>query len=249
MRWLEKGSPLRETVKRGVAETARLMGTITHVATDDPAVALTFDDGPHPEATPRLLDLLGESGARATFFVVGLAARRHRRIVERALAEGHAVANHSWDHPSMPLLTRRAQRLQIEWCRKVLPAGASRLFRPPWGHQDLRARWTARRCGHDVVAWSVMAEDWSDDDAETLLGRIRPGLGPGSIVLFHDALFRTDAPGHRDRRPTVEAVRRLLAEEAGRTRFVTVPELLTLGRARRWHWYKPADLDWLERQI
>lgn len=251
VRWLEKGSAPRELAKRLVAETARVFGTITHVKTAEPAVALTFDDGPHPLYTPRLLDLLGEHGARATFFMVGLAAREHPEVVRRVLDEGHVVGNHSWDHPSFPLLSRRGRTLQIRWCDEVLPAppaGAPKLFRPPWGHQDLGTRLLARRLGYEVIAWNAMGEDWRLDPPEDVVARIETRLAPGSIVLLHDRLYKTDAPAHRDRSGTLEAVRLLLERQKG-YRFVTVPELLTLGRPMRWHWYKRPDLDWLHEQI
>lgn len=249
MRWLEKGSVLREAAKRGVMETARILGTLTHVSTREPAVALTFDDGPDPESTPKLLDLLARYDAKATFFVVGVSAREHPEIVRRAADEGHALGNHSWDHPSFPLLTGRAQRLQMRWCEQVLPPQEMKLFRPPWGHQNLRSRLNAALLGYRVVAWSAMAEDWARDPAQDLVARVEERLRPGSIVLFHDALFRTDDPRHRDRTPTLEAVETLLERYDGRYRFVTVPELLEMGSPRRWHWYKRSDLDWLQRQI
>ena len=240
---------VKSAIKSVLAASARIGGTITHVATREPLAALTFDDGPNPEATPRLLDLLGAHGARATFFVVGEAAARHREIVVRAAREGHAVANHSWDHPSFPLLTSAERRRQIARCAAALAPHGERLFRPPWGHQSLASRWDAARCGHAVVAWSAMAEDWLDDPAEVLSARVRPHLVPGAIVLLHDALYRTIAERFRDRAPMLAAVESLLREFAGRLRFVTVPELLRAGRARKWHWYKPADRAWLAQQI
>lgn len=249
VRWLSKGSPVRETIKRGVMETARILGTVTHVSTPEPVVALTFDDGPDPQSTPRLLDLLDKYDAKATFFVVGLAAREHPDIVQRTAREGHALGNHSWDHPSFPLLTGRAQRLQMRWCEEVLPPQDVKLFRPPWGHQNLKSRCNAALLGYRVVAWSSMAEDWRRDPADLLVDRVEERLRPGAIVLFHDALFRTDRPEHRDRTPTLEAVEQLLETYSERYRFVTVPELLRLGSPRRWHWYKRSDLDWLHRQV
>lgn len=247
--WLAKGSPLREWAKRRVADSAVVLGTLTHVETEEPLVALTFDDGPHPVHTPRLLDLLGEHGARSTFFMIGRAVARHPEIAERAAAEGHVVANHSWSHPSFPLLSGRGRRIEIRWTQEALPASAQRLFRPPWGNQDLASRLTAWRLGFSVVAWSVMAEDWGRDSAAVLVERLRRGLRPGAIALLHDALYETDHPAHRDRGPTLEAVRTLLEQEEGRFRFVTVPELVAAGRPRYWHWYKPPDLAWLRRQI
>ncbi len=259
-RWLAKGSPLRERVKDWVAASARppFLGTLVRVETEVPAVALTFDDGPNPEATPRLLDLFAAHGARATFFMVGKSARRHADLAERAAAEGHALGNHTWDHQSMPLLSRRGRRTQLRWCQEALPVpsppdgvgtGPPRLFRPPWGHQSLASRLDAARLGFQVIAWDVMAEDWRGDGADTLAERMEAKIRPGSIVVLHDALYATDAEAHRDREPVIAAVARLLERLGERYRFVTVPELMTLGRPRYWHWYKPSDLDWLHRQI
>jgi peptidoglycan/xylan/chitin deacetylase (PgdA/CDA1 family) len=239
----------KSVIKSMLAASARIGGTITHVATRQPLAALTFDDGPNPEATPHLLDLLAAHGARATFFMVGEAAVRHSEIVARAVSEGHAVANHSWDHPSFPLLSSSERRRQIERCAAALGPRGERLFRPPWGHQSVGSRWDAARAGHAVVAWSAMAEDWLDDPADVLAARVRPGLAPGAIVLLHDALYRTIAERYRDRAPMLAAVDALLREFAARLRFVTVPELLRAGRPRKWHWYKPADRAWLVRQI
>jgi peptidoglycan-N-acetylglucosamine deacetylase len=240
---------LKTLLKRAYMHSAGGFGTITHVATDEPVAALTFDDGPEPTFTPRLLEILERHGARGTFFMVGLAASRQRELVERVARGGHAIGNHSWDHVSFPLLRSRWRRLQIRWCEEVLAPHGRRLFRPPWGHQNLASHLDALRLGYRVVTWNLMAEDWADDSAEVLAERVLGGLRPGSIVLFHDALFRTHELRCRDREPTLRAVEILLAELAGRYRFVTVPELLRLGRPRRWHWYKPSDLDWLRKQV
>ncbi len=253
-----KGSAAREFVKRRIEDLASLaggrwsVGTITHVDTEQPLVALTFDDGPDPETTPRLLDVLGAAGAQATFFVVGKAARAHPEIVGRARDEGHCVANHSWDHSSMPLLTSAWRRRQIAWCEEVLPPRPPEepaLFRPPWGHQTWRSRLDAARAGVDVVAWSVMAEDWHPEPATALVQRLEAGLRPGAIALLHDRLFCTHDVRARDRTASVDAVAELLHRHGNEYRFVTVPELLRSGRARRWPWYKPSDLDWIQRQL
>jgi len=262
-RWLAKGSPTRERIKDWVAASARppFLGTLVRVDTEVPAVALTFDDGPNPDATPRLLDLFAAHDARATFFMVGKSVRRHRALAERVAAEGHSLGNHTWDHQSMPLLGRRGRQAQLQWCQEALDgvqdppgptaesAGRPRLFRPPWGHQTLSSRLDAARLGFRVIAWDVMAEDWRGDDADTLTERMEERIRPGSIVVLHDALYATDAEEHRDREPVIEAVARLLERLGDRYRFVTVPELMTLGRPRFWHWYKPSNLDWLHRQI
>jgi peptidoglycan/xylan/chitin deacetylase (PgdA/CDA1 family) len=247
--WLAKGSPLREWTKDRLADSAMVLGTVTRVATREPAVALTFDDGPDPAATPRFLDVLARRDARATFFMVGKSARRHQGLALRVAREGHAAANHSWDHTSFPLLRGSWRRRQLRWCQEALPPGSPRLFRPPWGHQSPGSRLDAARLGFRVVTWDVVAEDWRGDDAQTLLDRMEAGIRPGSIVVLHDALYATDDAAHRDREPVIEAVALLLERLGGRFRFVTVPELLRLGRPRRWHWYRRSDLEWLHKQV
>lgn len=233
----------KRLAKRLIAASAALTGTVTHAAVEEPLVALTFDDGPDPEATPRLLELLAARGARATFFMIGRIAADQPRLVAQVAAGGHAIGNHSWDHPSLPLLKRRWRRLQIRWCREALAPHGGRLFRPPYGHQSPASQLDAVRLGYRPVTWSVNAEDWQDDPAETLLARVRRRLAPGSIVLFHDRLHTAFEECFRDRGPTLEAVARLLDEEGERYRFVTVPELLARGRPRKAHWYQRPDLD------
>src|SRR5690242_18370490 len=103
---------LRTTYRRLKSIPLFVFGTITHVSTSKPAVALTFDDGPDPVFTPRLLDILQQHHAKATFFMVGQAAERHPDIVKKVAAAGHAIGNLSWDHPSFPLLTGRERRDQ-----------------------------------------------------------------------------------------------------------------------------------------
>ena len=231
--------------------SASLTGSVVRVSTRERAAALTFDDGPHPEVTPRLLDLLGSRGARATFFLVGRAAASHRALVKRMAAEGHALGNHTWNHLSMPLLTSRWRRIQIDWCREVLDecgAQPMRLFRPPYGHQTPTSQLDAVRTGHRVIGWDAIAEDWLDDPAETLVARVERRLRPGSIVLFHDRLYHAVDPAHFDRGPTLEAVEMLLDRHPDYS-FVTVPELLALGRPYRWHWYQRPNLEWLRRLL
>ena len=238
---------IRPIARRLLTASAALTGTVTSVVTRERAAALTFDDGPNPEVTPRLCELLEAHGARGTFFMVGRAAARWPEVVARVAAGGHAIGNHSWDHLSLPLVKRRYRRLQLRWCERALAPHGSRLFRPPWGHQSVATQIDAALLGYRTVVWSVMAEDWSDDPAERLVERVEAGLAPGAIALFHDALWTSMVERNRERGAMLEAVEVLLARRASSWRFVTVPELLALGRPRREHWYKRPDLDWLGR--
>ncbi len=240
--------PTLRSFARGLVElSAAATGTLIRVQTREPAVALTFDDGPDPRWTPLLLDLLARHGARATFFMVGKQAVAHRTVVERVAAEDHAIGNHTWDHPSLPTLRSPYRRAQLRWAREGLAPWGDRLFRPPYGHQTLASQLDTVAVGYRVVGWNALAEDWLDDPAEVLVARVERRLVPGSIVLLHDRLATFVDPRHADRGPTLEAVEQLLTRHAGRYRFVTVPELLSLGLPRKWHLYRRPNLDWLHR--
>jgi peptidoglycan/xylan/chitin deacetylase (PgdA/CDA1 family) len=223
----------------------RLLGTTTHVATHEPAVALTFDDGPHPDNTARLLDILDRHDARATFFVVGEAVQRQHELMKRMAHGGHAIGNHTWDHPSMPLLSGAKRRAQIRKCWRAIEPYGIKLFRPPHGHQSLRSRLDLLLMGYQVVTWNVSARDWLDLDRDQLLQNVMGRIRPGSIVLFHDALYKFIEERYKDRTPTLQAVDRLLAQLKNQYRFVTVPQLLEFGRPRRRAWYRMPDKDWV----
>ena len=228
------GRRARELVRAAIGRATWPVGSLIRVATEEPAIALTFDDGPHPEETPAVLELLERHGARGTVFMVGASARRHPEVVERVLAGGHAVGNHSLDHRSLRTLDRRGRRAQVTGGADALGPRAAALFRPPLGELSLAARRDVARCGHQVVVWDVVAEDWRDDPAEVLLRRVLRRLRRGSIVLLHDTLFVATEERYRDRAPLHGALEALLARLAGPYRFVTVPELLRIGRPVRW---------------
>lgn len=227
------------------AVAQRAMGTITHVSTQDPVAALTFDDAPHPEFTPRLLDVLERNQARATFFVIGEAAQRHPDLVQRIAQAGHAIGNHSWDHPSFPLISGRERRAQLRACEKVIAPYGQRLFRPPYGHQSVASRLDALCLGYQVIAWNLHAYDWLDHDANWMADRLTNRIKPGSIILLHNALYHTPEEQCADRGPVIEAVNMLLERVGDRFRFITIPELLQRGRPQRRSWYREGDVDWL----
>ena len=227
----------------------RVIGNFTHVSTRDPVAALTFDDGPHPESTPRLLDILENHQVHATFFLVGEVAQRHRWLVRRIAQAGHAVGNHSWDHKSFPLLNGRERRAQIRACNKAIAPYGQRIFRPPYGDQTMGSRLDALLMRHQVIFWNLVAYDWLDHDADWIADKIISEIKPGDVILFHDALYTTIEERYSNREPVFEAINMILEKIGDRFRFVTIPELYRYGRPQRRLWYKKTDPDWLNKLI
>lgn len=224
-----------------------LFGTITNVFTTKPVVALTFDDGPDPEWTPRLLEIMQRHNARGTFFMIGAQAAQHPNVVARVASGGHAIGNHTWDHPSFPLVSSRERFDQLRRCSRVLGSSVGRMFRPPYGHQNARSRLDLAIAGFSVVTWNIIQPDWLDHDAETIAAAIAKDVYPGSIVVLHDRLSDALKPEYFNRQPTLDAVELLLKQMSGRFRFVTVPELLRCGPARRVFWSQLPDRAFLAR--
>lgn len=153
-------------------------------------VALTFDDGPDPQRTPAVLDLLARQGVRATFFVVGARAEAHPELVRRMVAEGHVVGNHSYTH-SWRFPLHSLGRTMEELCRtgEVLhriTGRQPRLFRPPFGVTNPTIARAVRRLGLDPVGWSIRSLDTMGQSPERVAARILRRLHPGAVILLHD---------------------------------------------------------------
>lgn len=156
-------------------------------------VALTFDDGPTPGSTERVLDALGEAGVRAAFFVVGRNVERWPDIIRRIDAEGHLVGNHTWDHSHYGIFGRDAYwRAQVEQTDRIIEQTIGRrlaLFRPPMGMKTWHVTDAARRAGHTVVTWNRRAMDaLAGTDAARIVSRLVPSSRPGDVLLLHDGL-------------------------------------------------------------
>lgn len=160
-------------------------------------VSLTFDDGPDPEATPKLLRLLAARDARATFFLIGARAARHPEIVRAIAAEGHEVGNHTWHHRNAWFLGPRATEEEVVGGARVLAEITGTfptLYRPPWGIVNVPALRAARRAGFTTVLWSVQPEGLHPRAAENQLRYCARHLDDGAIVCLHDAPGVPGAP-------------------------------------------------------
>jgi peptidoglycan-N-acetylglucosamine deacetylase len=229
--------------KSGAARqlASTLLATITGVKTTVPAAAITFDGGPDGRWTPQVLDILGEHGAKATFFVTGYHVEKHPRIMERMVEAGHVVGNHSWDHPSFPLVSGRERRSQLRRCERALAPyqGKIKLFRPPYLDQSLSSRLDAALYRYRVISTNLHAYDWEDRASAFMLECLVDGLAPGSIILLHDAVCDQR---YRSRTEMLRALDAFLSHSSGSHDFVTVPDLLKLGRPVRGHGLKKPNV-------
>ncbi|RME70602.1 MAG: polysaccharide deacetylase family protein [Chloroflexi bacterium] len=220
------------------------LATIVGVHTSQKLIALTFDDGPHPAFTPRLLELLAQYRARATFFMVGQHVEQWPNLARQVVQAGHEAGNHTFTHSRLVGRTPWAVAGELLRCKRAIrrATGVSpRLMRPPEGKQDVIAFLTARLLGYRVVHWSASAFDWRGDPAEVVTRRVLSGVGRGAIVLMHDGV--TPSPGRQtvvspDRTPTLKALPGVLGRirEKG-YRFVTVSELLHTAPLIRESWF------------
>lgn len=174
-------------------------------------VALTFDDGPHPEDTPALLGALRAAGVRATFFFVGQRMRRHPELVRAVAAAGHEVEPHSDTHPWWFSLAG-PRRVECEVARSAstveeLTGRRPEAFRPPVGHDNVFLGRALRRAGLELTTWSVRSLDTLGGSPESIRRRVLRRARPGSIVLLHEGVRR--APGRPS--PTVSALPGLIA--------------------------------------
>lgn len=167
-----------------------LVDNRSRVGTKRKAVALTFDDGPDPVSTPRLLDILRKEGVPATFFAVGERVERHPDIVRRAIVEGHLVENHTWGHPSMfCFLMPWRLRDEIDRCGSVISRACGRpprYFRSPVGlrHPFLRPYLERRQL--EYISWRVRTRDTLEKKPAVLVERVLRKATSGDIILFHD---------------------------------------------------------------
>ncbi|TDD11064.1 polysaccharide deacetylase family protein [Nonomuraea deserti] len=187
-----------------------------------PRVALTFDDGPDPDHTPRLLDLLRHYHVPATFFCLGLHAAAHPRLVARVAEEGHSVGNHTWSHPYLPDLTRQEVLAQVDRTAEVLAGITGQvptLFRPPFGGRNADVLGWLAQHGQTTVLWDVEAADWALPGASAIAHQVIRDTDFGSVVLLHD--------GGGDRSQTIEALPLILETlMVSGCRFVPVEDLI-----------------------
>lgn len=194
-------------------------------------IALTFDDGPDEKYTPQVLDILKNSDAKATFFLIGSKIMKYPGIAERILREGGEVGNHTFTHPNTTYLGEKNLEIELSAFQRALESVSGKhtvLFRPPYGEdvepektEELKSILTTSRLGYLTVAMHIDPRDWQTSDAEMIVQKTIEAAeaGKGNIVLLHD--------GGGDRNLTLEALPGIIAELKNRGfEFVTVSELI-----------------------
>ena len=158
-------------------------------------IAMTFDDGPHPQNTTRLLDMLRERNIKATFYVIGRSVDLYPQVVRRTVAEGHEIGNHTHTHRLLSKLSDAEVRKELSSCRDSIARAAGvqpRTMRPPYGGLLQRQReWVHAEFHYPTILWSVDPLDWKRPGASVVSSRILAGASSGGIVLAHDLHAQT----------------------------------------------------------
>lgn len=204
---------------------SRVFGSVLgELPPDGQRVSLTFDDGPNPDATPRILDALAENNVKATFFVLGAHAERWPELVRRVVSEGHQVGNHGYFHKKLHLKSPFYVKRDITLGKRAIErAGGStpRFFRAPHGFRSPWVTTIARSLGERTIGWSLGVWDSDRPGVKAIVDRTIEGTKPGSIILLHDG---DGYNANGDRMQTARAVPDIISRlhDSG-FEFVTLP--------------------------
>ena len=191
-------------------------------------LALTYDDGPNPAWTLRLLDILAEHNVRATFFMMGSFVKAERDLARRVFEAGHLIGNHTWSHPKLSAVSNAKVLEELTRTNDILSEIIGKppaFFRPPFGARRPYVLKLARQLGLVPVTWNAMTSDWSEPSADTIATNLMNKIdrnqrrGCASNIVLHDGNHRMLGA---DRGPSVAATAQLLERYAGTHTFVTL---------------------------
>jgi peptidoglycan-N-acetylglucosamine deacetylase len=208
--------------------TSQIFGRTLVAARRPGDLALTFDDGPNPAWTPRLLDILAADNVRATFFMVGRFAEAEKALARRVVEAGHLIGNHTWNHPDLSRTASsriREELLRTSDTLAQILGQPIRYFRPPYGARRPVVLKTARAMGMVPVLWNAMTSDWKEPSADLIAQRLmrkierNRSLGWATTIVLHDGRH---AELGANRGPSVSAAGQLIARYRSNHHFVTV---------------------------
>ncbi len=211
--WMRLGAPLPPQTAPPAPGEPAAGGLPGHTGEGKPILYLTFDDGPMPQNTRVVLDLLDRYHAKATFFVVGAMVKAFPETLRDVVSRGHALGNHTWNHKSLKGLSRKRFASQVERTGEAIAAVLGdaatrdndlRYLRPPYGATDRNTKRFAAGQGYTIMMWDVDPQDWRRPDAKAIARHVIKHARPGSVILLHD--------GGGNRIQTLAALRMLLPE-------------------------------------
>lgn len=185
----------------------------------DKVVALTFDDGPDPKVTPRILATLKKYDAKATFFILGKNAKLYPKVVKEVFESGNAIGQHSWSHPSKADGAKaQAEFAKVRGTLKSILGWTPIMFRPPYGITRNEMTPLAVRDLNSIIIWTASSADTATKSAEKVYKNVAFTPNPGEIILMHDGYGKTW---------TAEALPKILARLKKKGfKFITVPDML-----------------------
>ena len=174
-----------------VAIDTRDNNIIKSNSNDNMKIAITFDDGPHPKETDKILEVLEKYNAKATFFVVGKHVNWYTSSVVRASKAGHEIGNHTYTHPDISTLSKQQIKDEIKKCEDIIVQKTGKkptLFRPPFGNYDENTlNQISKEMGYKIILWSgVDAKDWKNPNPNQIADKIIDSVKSGDIILLHD---------------------------------------------------------------
>ena len=204
-------------------------GTIYRVKTDKKRVLLTFDDGPSPVWTPKILDELKRENIKAVFFMIGHHVRKYPEIARRVVSEGHAIGNHGYAHSVMFYYTPAEIEEEIKYTEHVIrevTGQTTKYFRPPkaWLRRNIKKK--IKSMGYETILWSLNSKDWVSFNHKSIAQYISKYIKNGDILLFHDSGNVSTTEGG-NRRQTVKTISLLARTLRGKGfEFVSIEELI-----------------------